>query len=252
MSVLDVNIQKTFAVRHQQRFTLDVKFSSPNGVTVIFGPSGSGKTTILHCIAGLTPVESGMISVAGETLYDSAAKLDMSATLRRIGYVFQDLALFPHMSVEQNIGFGIRVNGTQKQQLVRNAMEKFRVVAIARHRPAEISGGERQRVALARALVTEPRLLLLDEPFSALDDSLKDEIISDLRKWLNARNIPALFVTHDREEARALGDRVLLLKEGRIVGEGAVHEAITPYSAMRTHELLHPERARERVREGTL
>lgn len=224
MSRLDVRIQKTFEL-NQQRFDLDVNFTAPTGVTVIFGPSGSGKTTILQCIAGLASVESGTISISGESLYDSAAKLDTPTHLRGVGYVFQDLALFPHMSVEQNIGFGIRVNGSHKQRLVRNAMEKFRILAIARHRPAEISGGERQRVALARALVTEPRLLLLDEPFSALDDSLKDEIISDLRKWLNAKSIPALFVTHDREEARALGDRVLLLKAGKIVAESAVTEA---------------------------
>jgi molybdate transport system ATP-binding protein len=225
MSVLDVRIQKTFAVRHQQRFALDVKFSAPNGVTVIFGPSGSGKTIILQCIAGLTAVESGAISIAGEALYDSAAKLDTPADLRRIGYVFQELALFPHMSVEQNIGFGVRVNGTLKQRLVRNAMEKFRIGAIARHRPAEISGGERQRVALARALVTEPRLLLLDEPFSALDDALKQEIIFDLKRWLSENDIPVLLVTHDRDEARALGDRVLLLSEGKVADEGKVQEA---------------------------
>ena len=224
MSRLDVRIQKTFEL-NQQRFDLDVSFTAPTGVTVIFGPSGSGKTTILQCIAGLTSVESGTISISGESLYDSVAQLDTPTHLRGVGYVFQDLALFPHMSVEQNIGFGIRVNGAHKQRLVRNAMEKFRIVSIARHRPAEISGGERQRVALARALVTEPRLLLLDEPFSALDDSLKDEIISDLRKWLNAKSIPALFVTHDREEARALGDRVLLLKAGKIVAESTVTEA---------------------------
>ena len=232
--MLNVRIQKTFASTNRQQFSVDVHFTAPSGVSVIFGPSGSGKTTILHCIAGLAGADSGSISVAGEALYDSAQEFDVPAHLRRIGYVFQDLALFPHMSVAQNIGFGIRVNGTHKQQLVQNAMEKFRIAAIARHRPDEISGGERQRVALARALVTEPRLLLLDEPFSALDDALKGEIISDLKKWLSDNSIPVLFVTHDREEARSFGDRVLLLKEGRIAGEAAVQEAITTYLAART------------------
>lgn len=234
MGMLNVRIQKTFASTNRQQFSVDVHFTAPSGVSVIFGPSGSGKTTILHCIAGLAGADSGSIFVAGEALYDSAQKFDVPAHLRRIGYVFQDLALFPHMSVAQNIGFGIRVNGTHKQQLVQNAMEKFRIAAIARHRPDEISGGERQRVALARALVTEPRLLLLDEPFSALDDALKGEIISDLKKWLSDNSIPVLFVTHDREEARSFGDRVLLLKEGRIAGEAAVQEAITTYLAART------------------
>ncbi len=227
MSIVKVQIQKKFASAKRQHFSLDVHFSTPAGVTVIFGPSGAGKTTVLQCIAGLAAPDSGSISIAGEPLYDSACNLDNPAQLRRVGYVFQDLALFPHMSVARNIGFGIRVNGAEKPRLVNNVLERFRIAGLAHHRPAEISGGERQRVALARALVTEPRLLLLDEPFSALDDELKHGIISDLKRWLadNAA-VPVLFVTHDREEARALGDRVLLLKNGRIAGEGAVQEAI--------------------------
>jgi ABC-type sulfate/molybdate transport systems ATPase subunit len=121
------------------------------------------------------------------------------------------------MTVAENVGFGVRRNGTPRAQVIHDALRKFRIESLAEHRPAEISGGERQRVALARALVTDPRLLLLDEPFSALDDDLKQEIIADLKIWLHEANIPVLFVTHDREEARALGDRVLLLREGKIV-----------------------------------
>ena len=138
--MLDVKIQKTFASTNRQRFSLDVQFSAPQGVSVIFGPSGSGKTTILHCIAGLLAADAGTISVSGATLYDSAQKVNTPAHLRQVGYVFQDLALFPHMSVAQNIGFGVRGNGTNKQQLVQNAMERFRIAAVARHRPDEISG----------------------------------------------------------------------------------------------------------------
>jgi molybdate transport system ATP-binding protein len=226
MSVLEARITRTFAASRRQRFTLDVHFWAPSGVTVIFGPSGSGKTTILQCIAGLLPPDKGSISIAGQTLYDSARTLDTPAHLRRVGYVFQDLALFPHMTAAENIAFGIPVNGAERQRLVRNALEKFRISPVAQHRPAEISGGERQRVALARALVTQPRLLLLDEPFSALDDVLKLEIIADLKQWLTENGVPVLFVTHDREEARALGHRVLLLKEGKIVGEGGTEEAL--------------------------
>jgi ABC-type Fe3+/spermidine/putrescine transport system ATPase subunit len=140
--------------------------------------------------------------------------------------VFQDLALFPHMSVARNVGFGLRENGKPKPQLIREILERFRILELAQHRPAEISGGERQRVALARALVTQPRLLLLDEPFSALDDELKHGIISDLKHWLTDNPIPVLFVTHDREEARALGDRVVFFKQGKIAGEAAVQESI--------------------------
>jgi molybdate transport system ATP-binding protein len=222
MNVVDVRIQKNFASAKRQHFGLDVQFSLPAGVTVIFGPSGSGKTTVLQCIAGLVAPDSGSISVAGERFYDSARNLDQPAHLRRVGYVFQDLALFPHMSVAKNVGFGVRVNGQERPRLVSNALEKFRIAALARHRPAEISGGERQRVALARALVCQPRLLLLDEPFSALDDELKDGIITDLKRWLLENAVPVLFVTHNREEARVFGDRVLLLRDGKIAGEGDV------------------------------
>jgi ABC-type sulfate/molybdate transport systems ATPase subunit len=226
MSVVNVRIQKKFASAKKQQFNLDVQFSSPPGVTVIFGPSGSGKTTVLQCIAGLLPPDSGLISIAGEIFYDSARKLDNPVQSRQVGYVFQDLALFPHMSVARNIGFGVRVNGTEKPRLIGNALERFRIASLAHHRPAEISGGEKQRVALARALVSQPRLLLLDEPFSALDDELKRGIISDLKRWLLDNAVPVLFVTHDRDEACALGDRVLLLKNGTIAGEGGVQEII--------------------------
>jgi molybdate transport system ATP-binding protein len=219
VSRLKAKIQKTFAASGRQPFTLDVEFSVASGVTVIFGPSGAGKTTILQCLAGLLTPEAGSISMCGETLYDSAKKVAIPANMRRVGYVFQDLALFPHMTAADNIAFGIRVNGAERARLVAKALEKFRIAPLAHHRPSEISGGERQRVALARTLVTEPRLLLLDEPFSALDEILKQEIIADIKQWLAGNNIPVLFVTHDRDEARALGDRMLLLNEGKIVGE---------------------------------
>jgi molybdate transport system ATP-binding protein len=220
VSVLEARIRRLLGSLRRQRFSLDVDFSAPSGVTVIFGPSGSGKTSILQCIAGLLRPDAGFIRVAGQTLLDSANGVDVPAQFRRIGYVFQDLALFPHLTAAENIAFGIRVNGAERRQLVHDALEKFRITRVAHHRPAEISGGERQRVALARALVTHPRLLLLDEPFSALDDELKQEIMADLKRWLVENGVAVLFVTHDRDEACALGHRVLLLKDGKIVGEG--------------------------------
>lgn len=230
MNVVDVCIRKRFATATQRTFSVDVEFSVPAGVTVIFGPSGSGKTTILQCIAGLDAPDSGLISIAGEKFYDSTQKLDRPTYLRRVGYVFQDLALFPHMSVARNVGFGVRVNGTEKPRLVRNALEKFQIASLAQHRPAEISGGERQRVALARALICQPQLLLLDEPFSALDDELKLGIIADLKRWLHENAVPVLFVTHNRDEARVFGDRVLLLKDGKIAGEGDVKVIAAPHA----------------------
>lgn len=219
MSGLNAKLQKQFGARKPRSFALDVEFTAGQGVTVIFGPSGSGKTTVLECLAGLLEPDAGVIKIGGDVLFDSAQGTNLAPQERRIGYVFQDLALFPHMSAAENVGFGIRGNGDEKTRLVRDILERFHIAHLAANRPAEISGGERQRVALARALVTRPRLLLLDEPFSALDDELKLAIIADLRRWLEENQIPVLLVTHDRQEAEMMGDRALLLKEGRVVIE---------------------------------
>ncbi len=219
MNGLQVKLQKIFTSHKLHRFVLDVAFAAPAGVSVIFGPSGSGKTTVLQCLAGLLQPDAGAITVGEEPLFDSARKINLSPQERRVGYVFQDLALFPHMTAAENIGFGIRSNGDERARMVRDILERFHIAHVASHRPEEISGGERQRVALARVLVTRPRLLLLDEPFSALDDELKLAIIGDLKQWLGQNNIPVLFVTHDRSEAEALGERMLRLKEGSVVEE---------------------------------
>jgi ABC-type sulfate/molybdate transport systems ATPase subunit len=222
MAALDVQLKKTFATGKLRIFTLDVEFRVADGVTVIFGPSGSGKTSVLQCIAGLVKPDAGRISLGEDLVYDSSQRVDLSPQERRVGYVFQELALFPHMTAAENVGFGIRVNGSERMRLVNETLERFRISHVSGHKPNEISGGERQRVALARALVTHPRLLLLDEPFSALDDTLKLEIISDLKLWLASAAIPALFVTHDRAEAQALGDRTLMIKEGRMLEKEAL------------------------------
>ena len=219
MSGLKVKLQKAFRAHKLRRFVLDVEFAAPGGVTVIFGPSGSGKTTVLQCLAGLLQPDSGAVSVGDAPLFDLARKINLAPQERRVGYVFQDLALFPHMTAAENIGFGIRSNGDERARMVRDILERFHIAHVASHRPDEISGGERQRVALARALVTRPRLLLLDEPFSALDDELKLAIIGDLKQWLEQNSIPVLFVTHDRSEAEVLGERVVRLKDGSVVGE---------------------------------
>jgi len=216
MSVLEVQLSKTFVPGRLRHFSIDVEFRVSAGVTVIFGPSGSGKTTLLQCIAGLLRPDKGVIAIDGELVFESVKKISLTPQQRRIGYVFQDLALFPHMTAAENIAFGIRENGNRRADLVRDMLERFSIAHVAEHRPGEISGGERQRVALARALVTEPRLLLLDEPFSALDDSLKLEIIFDLKQWLEQHRIPVLFVTHDRSEAGALGQSMVVMKDGKI------------------------------------
>jgi len=219
MNGLQVQLKKTFTARRHRSFTVEAQFSAPAGVSVVFGPSGSGKTTILQCIAGLLRQDAGHIQVGEQTLFDAEKKVDLPVRERRVGYVFQDLALFPHMNAAQNIAFGIPGENGERERMVADILERFSISGVATRRPDEISGGERQRVALARALVTRPSLLLLDEPFSALDDELKLEIIGDLKRWLEQNKIPVLLVTHDRTEAALMGGKVLLLHDGRLRGE---------------------------------
>lgn len=210
------------AVRHTlPAFSLDLSFTAPPGVTIVFGPSGAGKTTLLDCIAGLTAPSSGRIALGGETLFDDTTNLPPSR--RRIGYVFQTLALFPHLTAEQNIAYGVTQDRSARVAAI---LESFRISAVRARKPADISGGERQRVALARALVTDPRGLLLDEPLSALDAATKSRIMDDLRAWNQAHGIPILYVTHSREEVFALGERVVALESGRIIAQGTPSEVL--------------------------
>ncbi len=222
MSRLQVEIQKKFLSGSGATFELKVNFKAEHGVTVIFGPSGSGKTTLLQCVAGLLPPDSGSIAMDDCAFFDSSKKINLSPQERRIGYVFQDLALFPHMSAEQNVDFALHVPADQRKHSLAEILKRFQLSRVAGRRPRDLSGGERQRVALARAFAIKPRLLLLDEPFSALDDELKMQIIQDLKMWIAEERIPALFVTHDREEARALGQRVITMRQGQIVNDEAL------------------------------
>jgi len=163
----------------------------------------------------------GRISVGGEILFDSQLGLNRPPQTRRVAYVFQTLALFPHMSAEQNVAYGLEDLPDQERSLrVDEILKAFRVDTLRKRNPSEISGGERQRVALARSLVTQPRVLLLDEPLTGLDSELKSAIVDDLRAWNAARRIPILYVTHSREEVDALGERVIAMDHGRVVSEG--------------------------------
>jgi len=211
-----------------QSFQLDLEFTAPAGITILFGPSGAGKTTLLDCIAGLTQPDDGRISVGGRVLSDRASGANVAARHRRIGYVFQDLALFPHLTLEQNIRYGLAdLDARESRSRSAAILSSFRIATLAARKPAEISGGERQRVALARALVTDPCVLLLDEPLAALDAITKSKIVDDLRAWNEAHQIPILYVTHSREEVFALGERVIVLEAGRIVAQGTPHEVMS-------------------------
>lgn len=202
-------------------FELDVDFSAAPGITIVFGGSGSGKSTLLQCLAGLLVPDEGRIDLAGRTLCDCARAINVPVPQRRIGYLFQDLALFPHLTAAQNVGFGLaHLPRAERERRVSTILESFHIGHRAGSKPADLSGGERQRVALARALVTDPDLLLLDEPLSALDAATQSRIFDDLRAWNAARQVPILYVTHSLREAFALGERVLVLERGRIIADG--------------------------------
>jgi molybdate transport system ATP-binding protein len=226
-NVLSVQIRKQFAGTGGN-FSLEAAFSVPAGITILFGASGAGKTTLLDCIAGLATPDSGRIEIGKQKLLDLELGTNLAPQERRIGYVFQDLALFPHLSVEKNIEYGLQsLDRNERQRRSDALMASFRISNLRKRKPSEISGGERQRAALARALVTDPCLLLLDEPMAALDASTKSKIIEDLRAWNNDHHIPILYVTHSREEVFALGERVLVLENGRIIAQGTPHEVMS-------------------------
>ncbi|HXY15295.1 MAG TPA: molybdenum ABC transporter ATP-binding protein [Terriglobales bacterium] len=209
-------------------FTLEVDVSISSGITILFGPSGAGKTTLLDCIAGLITPAMGRIALSDRILFDSDIGTNLPVQHRQIGYVFQDLALFPHLTAAQNIAYGLAgLSRIEKQRRTDTILESFRISPLRARRPREISGGERQRVALARALVIDPGVLLLDEPMAALDAPTKSKIVDDLRAWNRQHRIPILYVTHSREEVFALGEHVIVLESGRVTAQGTPHRVLT-------------------------
>jgi molybdate transport system ATP-binding protein len=238
---LQFEVRKGFGADAARKFELSVSAAIPAGITVVFGESGSGKSTLLRCIAGLLQPDSGRIALGSETLFDSERGLNVPVSKRRIGMVFQSLALFPHLKADENIGYGLsESDDARRRKEIDEVIDAFRIRHVRNSRPAHISGGEKQRVALARALVTEPRALLLDEPLSALDPGTKSHIMDDLRAWIAQSNIPVLYVTHSREEVFAMAHRVIALESGRVVGQGIPrdvlggpqHEAVAEWSAL--------------------
>jgi molybdate transport system ATP-binding protein len=209
-------------------FTLDAAFEIPKpGITALFGPSGSGKTTIVNAIAGLLKPSEGRIVISDDVVLDSKARIFVPPRLRRIGYVFQDSQLFPHMSVESNLRFGWR------RSAMRATEDEFeRIVSLLglepllARRPLKLSGGEKSRVALGRALLSSPRLLLLDEPLSALDSARKAEIMPYLERLRDEAKLPMLYVSHALDEVARLADDVVVLRAGRIVAKGKVFDML--------------------------
>ncbi len=224
---LHARLRKQLGPNASAKFQLEIEFAVAPGITVIVGHSGAGKTTILRCIGGLCDADEGRIAIGDRLLFDSSQRINVDSAKRGVGFVFQDLALFPHLSVEENVSYGLRrLDVAERKRRMSEVLEAFQIEHLITRLPREISGGEQQRVAFARSLVTEPSVLLLDEPLSSLDPRTKGNIIEDLRRWNAARQIPIVYVTHDYEEVLALGDRVIALDQGRIIAEGLPQEIV--------------------------
>jgi len=203
-------------------FLLDVNFAVAAKVAALFGPSGCGKTTVLRCIAGLHTPDSGEIALGGRTLFSLNRRINLPPEKRRIGYVFQDACLFPHMDVLKNIRYGRRHDGIDEDAV----LEVLGIGNILKRRPGDLSGGERQRVALARALLSDPHCLLMDEPLASLDFALKHKILPYIKNVHREFDIPILYVTHSIAEVLALAEEVVVLEGGRVVDQGMPYEVL--------------------------
>jgi molybdate transport system ATP-binding protein len=204
-------------------FHIDASFGGEGRVTGLFGPSGAGKTSLINMIAGLLRPDKGMITLDGEILDDTAARAHVPAHRRRIGYVFQDARLFPHLDVRQNLDYGRRMNRIADDPVQRKRVaDLLDIGGLLDRRPGQLSGGERQRIALGRALLAQPRLLLLDEPLGSLDDERKVEILPYLVRLRDKANIPMVYVSHDANEMRQLATSVVMLNRGRVTGVGGI------------------------------
>ena len=203
-------------------FSIEASFTSEGRVTGLFGASGAGKTSLISMIAGLLKPDRGIIALDGETLDDTDARVHVPSHRRRIGYVFQDARLFPHLNVAQNLDYGRRMNRlAQDPAQRRHVTDLLYIGHLLDRRPGQLSGGERQRVALGRALLSKPRLLLLDEPLGSLDEGRKIEILPYLVR-LRDEGIPMVYVSHDAAELRQLATQIVMLRNGRVTALGGV------------------------------
>lgn len=196
-------------------FDLEMDFEVKNNITVLFGPSGCGKTTTLRCIAGLERPDSGKITLDDQSFFSSVEKIFIPPRERGVGYMFQDYALFPHMSVESNILYGVKKKDNTSQELYHELIHLLKIEPLIHRGIKQLSGGEKQRVALARALMANPKILLLDEPLSALDSETRLELQNELKNMQSIWGIPFVMVTHDREEAEKLSEQIIFMNNGK-------------------------------------
>jgi len=216
--MLAVDIEKTLG-----GFALQARFPAEDGCTVLFGPSGAGKTTIVNMIAGLLRPDRGRIVLDGEVLFDDAAHIEVAAWRRRIGYVFQEGRLFPHLSVKRNLDYGRWMGGhAADPAALAHVVELLDIGHLLDRRPGKLSGGERQRVAVGRTLLMRPRLLLLDEPLASLDAKRKAEILPYLQRLRDEAKVPMIYVSHDATEVKRIATRVVRLDGGRVISTGGV------------------------------
>jgi molybdate transport system ATP-binding protein len=216
--MLNVDVEKTLG-----EFSISAKFESESGATVLFGPSGAGKTSVINMIAGLLKPDRGRIALDGEALFDSTARIDIPASRRRIGYVFQEGRLFPHLSVKHNLDYGRWMGGYAADPAAfAHAVDLLDIGPLLARRPGKLSGGERQRVAVGRALLMRPRLLLLDEPLASLDAARKADILPYFERLRDEANVPMIYVSHDAAEVRRIASRVVRLDGGKVTAKGGV------------------------------
>jgi molybdate transport system ATP-binding protein len=216
-------------------FTLDVAWEIGNELAVLFGYSGAGKSMTLRMIAGLMKPDEGVVRIGPTTMFDSSHDINVPPQKRHLGYVFQELALFPHMTVHENIAYGTNGEGKdEKAGKIRHMIDTFRLKGLEHHYPSEISGGQKQRVALARALIRRPPALLLDEPFTALDNPLRIEMRSLLKDIRREFDVPIVLVTHDVFEAHSMADTMIVYSYGSLLQIGAPDEVFKDYSREET------------------
>jgi len=216
--MLTVEINKTLG-----EFTLHAAFAAEGGATALFGASGAGKTSVINMIAGLMKPDRGRIALGGEALFDAGARINVPVWRRRIGYVFQEGRLFPHLSVKRNLDYGRWMGGhASDANAFAHVVGLLDIGRLLERRPGALSGGERQRVAVGRALLMRPRLLLLDEPLASLDAARKEEILPYLQRLRDEANVPMIYVSHDAAEVRRVATRVIMLDRGRVAAAGGI------------------------------